>query len=65
MSDTFHLARARRLARDAGLEPVMVASVSAAWTDRRRALWWVLREAALLTLDDLRRAATAPLRALR
>lgn len=65
VSDTFHLARARRLARDAGLDPVMVASVSPAWTDRRRALWWVLREAALLTLDDLQRAATAPLRAFR
>ena len=65
VSDTFHLARARRLARDAGLDPVMVSAVSPAWTDRRRAAWWVLREAALLTLDDLRRAATLPLRALR
>ena len=65
VSDTFHLARARRLARDAGLDPVMVASVSAAWTDRRRATGWVLREAALLTLDDLRRLAALPARALR
>lgn len=65
VSDTFHLARARRLARDAGLEPVMVSAVSPAWTDRRRAAWWVLREAALLTLDDLRRVVTLPLRALR
>lgn len=63
VSDTFHLARARRLARDAGLDPVMVSAVSPAWTDRRRAAWWVLREAALLTLDDLRRVATLPLRA--
>lgn len=64
VSDTFHLARARRLARDAGLDPVMVSAVSPAWTDRRRAAWWVLREAALLTLDDLRRVATLPLRAM-
>ncbi|MFO0630822.1 MAG: YdcF family protein [Polyangiales bacterium] len=63
VSDTFHLARARRLAHDAGLDPVMVRAVSPAWTDRRRAAWWVLREAALLTLDDLRRAVTLPLRA--
>jgi len=62
VSDTFHLARARRLARDAGLDPVMVAAVTPAWTDRRRAAWWVLREAALLTLDDARRLVTAPLR---
>ncbi len=53
VSDTFHLARARRLARDAGLDPVMVASVSLAWTSPRRATWWVLREAALLTADDI------------
>lgn len=65
VSDTFHLARARRLARDAGLDPVMVRAVSPAWTDRRRAAWWVLREAALLTLDDLRRVAALPLRAVR
>lgn len=58
VSDAFHLARARRLARDAGLDPVMVAALTPAWTDRRRATWWVLREAALLTLDDLRRVAT-------
>lgn len=54
VSDGFHLARAWRLARDAGLSPVMVAAVSPAWTNRRRALWWVLREAMLLTVDDLR-----------
>jgi len=64
VSDTFHLARARRLAQEAGLDPVMVSAVSPAWTDRRRAAWWVLREAALLTLDDLRRVASLPLRAV-
>jgi uncharacterized SAM-binding protein YcdF (DUF218 family) len=53
VSDTFHLARARRLARAAGLDPVMVAAVSPAWTDRRRATWWVLREASLLAAGDL------------
>lgn len=65
VSDTFHLARARRLARDAGIDPVMVAAITPAWTDRRRAAWWVLREAALLTLDDARRVVTAPLRLAR
>ncbi len=53
VSDTFHLARSRRLARAAGLDPVTVAAVSPAWTDRRRATWWVLREAALLAAGDL------------
>jgi len=53
VSDTFHLARSRRLARAAGLDPVMVAAVSPAWTDRRRATWWVLREAALLAASDV------------
>ncbi len=53
VSDTFHLARSERLARAAGLDPVMVAAVSPAWTDRRRAVWWVLREAALLAASDL------------
>ncbi len=55
VSDTFHLARARRFARDQGYEPVMVAAVSQAWTDRRRATFWVLRESALLVVDDFRR----------
>lgn len=59
VSDTFHLARARRLARDAGLDPVMVAAVTPAWTDRRRAAWWALREAALLVLDDAQRVTGA------
>lgn len=53
VSDGFHLARSRRLALDAGLSPVTVAAISPAWTQRRRALWWVLREAMLLTVDDL------------
>jgi uncharacterized SAM-binding protein YcdF (DUF218 family) len=56
VSDTFHLARARRFARDQGYEPVMIAAVSRAWTDRRRATFWVLRESALLVVDDFRRA---------
>jgi uncharacterized SAM-binding protein YcdF (DUF218 family) len=56
VSDTFHLARARRFARDQGYEPVMIAAVSRAWTDRRRATFWVLRESALLVVDDVRRA---------
>lgn len=55
VSDTFHLARSRRLARDAGLDPVMVAAVTPAWTNPRRATWWVLRESALLVLDDVLR----------
>ena len=53
VSDTFHLARSRRLARAAGLDPVMVAAVTPAWTERRRAVWWVLREASLLAASDL------------
>lgn len=52
VSDGFHLARSRRLARDAGLDPVMVAAVTPAWRDRRRAVRWVMREAAALVVDD-------------
>lgn len=52
VSDTFHLARSRRLARDAGLDPVMVAAITPAWTQPRRALRWVMRESAALLVDD-------------
>ena len=64
VSDTFHLARARRFARDQGYEPVMVAAVSRAWTDRRRATFWVLRESALLVVDDFRRVGRWAARAV-
>lgn len=59
VSDGFHLARSRRLARDAGLDPVMVAALTPAWKDRRRALRWVLREAAALVADDAMRLVGA------
>ncbi len=57
VSDTFHLARARRYARDAGLDASTVAAITPAWTAPRRALWWVIRESALLVGDDLHRVA--------
>ncbi len=59
VSDGFHLARSRRLARDAGLDPLMVAAITPAWTDRRRAARWVLREAAALVVDDALRLVGA------
>lgn len=59
VSDGFHLARSRRLARDAGLRPRMVAAITPAWTDRRRAARWVLREAAALVVDDALRIVGA------
>jgi uncharacterized SAM-binding protein YcdF (DUF218 family) len=55
VTEAFHLARALGHARRMGLVAYGSPAPSAAWSDPRRGLWWLHREALALTAQDLLR----------
>ncbi|MBI5515174.1 MAG: YdcF family protein [Deltaproteobacteria bacterium] len=57
VTEAFHLTRALDHARRVGLRAYGSPAPSEAWSDPRRALWWLHREALALTAEDLLRWA--------